>query len=86
MHTTDGLYVISLHTKFTDGLLLASLDFYQRNLVYSTFFLHQMTPLHSTAKIGHIKVLGYLVEQGADINIQADNGVIICDSAVRVPD
>ena len=23
MHTTDGLYVISLHTKFTDGLLLA---------------------------------------------------------------
>ena len=50
------------------------------------FFLHQMTPLHSTAKIGHIKVLGYLVEQGADINIQADNGVIICDSAVRVPD
>ena len=45
-----------------------------------------MTPLHSAAKIGHIKVLAYLVEQGADINIQADNGVIICDSAARVPD
>ena len=45
-----------------------------------------MTPLHSAAKIGHIKVLGCLVEQGADINIQADNGVIICDSAARVPD
>ena len=42
--------------------------------------------MHSAAKIGHIKMLGYLVEQGADINIQDDNGVIICDSAARIPD
>ena len=45
-----------------------------------------MTPLHLAAKTGHIKVLGYLVEQRADINIQADNGVIICDCAARIPD
>ena len=89
--------VCMLRTRFTDGLLLVLLDFYPRNLVYGTpnfldrsqfnyFFLHQMTHLHSAAKIGHIKVLGYLVEKGADINIQADNGVIIRDSAARIPD
>ena len=35
-----------------------------------------MTPLHFSAETGRIKILGYLVEQGADINIQDDNGVI----------
>ena len=38
-----------------------------------------MTPLHLAAESGHIKVVDYLIDQGADINIQADNGVIICD-------
>ena len=38
-----------------------------------------MTPLHLAAKIAHIRILDYLVKQGADINIQDDNGVIICD-------
>ena len=38
-----------------------------------------MTPLHLGAKIARIKILSYLVEQGADINIQDDDGVIICD-------
>ena len=40
------------------------------------FFLHQMTPLHFAAESGRIKILNYLVEQGAPINIQDDNGVI----------
>ena len=38
-----------------------------------------MTPLHLAAEGGRIKVVKHLVEQGADINIQDDNGVIICD-------
>ena len=42
-------------------------------------FSHQMTPLHLAAESGRVKILRYLVDQGADINIQDDNGVIICD-------
>ena len=38
-----------------------------------------MTPLHLAAESACIKVLNYLVDQGADINIQDENGVIICD-------
>ena len=37
MHRTDGLYVISLHTKFTDDLLLVSLDFYKFGVQYTKF-------------------------------------------------
>ena len=36
-----------------------------------------MTPLHLAAETGRIKIIKYLVEQGADINIQDDNGVSI---------
>ena len=47
-----------------------------------------MIPLHLAAESGRIKILGYFIEQGADINIQDDNGVSICDctSAARIPD
>ena len=34
-----------------------------------------MTPLHLAAENGHAQVEVYLIDQGADINIQADNGV-----------
>ena len=36
-----------------------------------------MTPLHLAAEIDRIGILGHLVEQGADINIQDDEGVNI---------
>ena len=72
---------------------MVSLDFYPRYLVYGTLiswiksiylllcfpFLPQMTPLHLAAESGRIKILDYLVEQGVDINIQDDYGVIICE-------
>ena len=41
-----------------------------------------MTPLHLAAERGHVKMVNYLVDKGADIDIQSDNGVIICDNAV----
>ena len=50
------------------------------HLIISYFLsFHQMTPLHLAAESDHIKVVKYLFEQGADINIQDDNGVSICD-------
>ena len=41
-------------------------------------FLHQMTPLHLAAEGAHIKIVEYLVDQEADVNIEDDNGVNIC--------
>ena len=37
-----------------------------------------MTPLHLAAKSGRVKIVNYLVEQAADINIQDDIGVNLC--------
>ena len=45
-----------------------------------------MTPLHLAAESGHIKIVNYLVDKGADINIQDDNGVIIGDYTGRIND
>ena len=36
-----------------------------------------MTPLHLAVAIGHIKKLSYLCDEGADINIQDNDGVIL---------
>ena len=36
-----------------------------------------MTPLHFAAKSGHIKIVNYLCDEGADINIQDNDGVIL---------
>ena len=36
-----------------------------------------MTPLRLAAESDRIKMVNYLVEQGADINTQDDNGVMI---------
>ena len=38
-----------------------------------------MTPLRLAAESDHINILDYLVDVGADINIQDDIGVSICD-------
>ena len=35
-----------------------------------------MTPLHLAAESGRVKIVEYLYDQEADINIQDDNGVI----------
>ena len=56
----------------------------KRKFIYfSTFFFlfHQMTPLHLAAEGAHIKIVEYLVDQNANINIQDDNGVNTLDHA-----
>ena len=58
--------------------------FWGQKLIYYFLLLHQMTPLHLAAETARIKMLGYLVEQGAGINIQDDDGVIICDHTYGV--
>ena len=41
--------------------------------------LYQMTPLHLAAERARVKVIEYLVDKEADINIQDLNGVnILC--------
>ena len=34
-----------------------------------------MTPLHLTAESGHVKIVNYLCDKGADTNIQDKEGV-----------
>ena len=41
------------------------------------FSLYQMTPLHLAAERGSIRIVKYLVEQGAEINIRDNNGVSV---------
>ena len=64
-----GNVVISLHSKFLAWKSVDSL---------LTLSLHQMSPLHLATESGHINIVNHLVEQGADVNIQDDDGVIIC--------
>ena len=41
-----------------------------------------MTALHFAAESNHIKMVEYLLDQGADINLQDDNEVILQTNAV----
>ena len=36
---------------------------------------HQCTPLHNAARLGHVDIVRYLVEQDADPNIKDIDGV-----------
>ena len=36
-----------------------------------------MTPLHLAAESGHIKIVNYFCDNGADIKIQDNDGVIL---------
>ena len=36
---------------------------------------HQVTPLHIAANSGQVETVRWLVEQGADVNIQTNEGV-----------
>ena len=46
-----------------------------------SLYFHQMTPLHMAAEKGSTYIVRYLIDQGADINIQDLNGVNLCDSS-----
>ena len=39
------------------------------------FSLNQQTPLHLAAREGHMDTVEFLINNGADINIQDNNGV-----------
>ena len=67
-----GACTIRLHSSMPESLLISCLYGY-------SFFSHQMTPLHVAAARGLVKIVEYLVEQEADINIQDHKGVSICD-------
>ena len=41
--------------------------------------LHQITALHIAAERGHIKIVEYLADKGADVDIQDKNGVSVHD-------
>ena len=46
------------------------------------FPLHQMAALHFAAESNHIKMVECLLDQGADVNPQDDNEVILHTNAV----
>ena len=45
-------------------------------LLLLSFFLHQMTPLHAAAEKGRFNIIKPLVDKGANINIEDNDGVI----------
>ena len=47
-------------------------DHVQLYLIYSP---HQWTPLLCAAIAGHVDIVRYLVDKGADLNIKDDSGV-----------
>ena len=56
---------------------------HESQLIYfRSFFLSimQITSMHLAAEGARIRMVNYLVNKGADINIQDDKGVIIYDS------
>ena len=67
-------YYVQLHSGFCTCILIY-LDIYggpSSNLVSSP---HQRTPLHNAAEGGHVHTVEYLIQAGADVSIQDNNGV-----------
>ena len=65
---------VSLHSRMCTCILIY-LDIHggpSSNLVYSP---HQMTPLHWATGEDHGGAVEYLIQAGADINIEDDDGV-----------
>ena len=51
---------------------------YKQVINFSYFVLHQRAPLHLAAEKGRFEnILGYLIDQGAGINIKDNEGVKI---------
>ena len=50
---------------------------------FGTFSLHQMTPLHLVVESNHITMVKWFLYQGADVNLQDDNEVILHTNAVN---
>ena len=48
------------------------------------FSLRQMTPLHVAAEKARIGTLKYLIDQHAEVNFQAQNGVNISYSVCKI--
>ena len=76
--------IVDLHThqfKVIECFFLLLFQYFFVSLLYFTSYLVYFlsTRQHLAAEGGRIKVVKHLVEQGADINMQDDNGVIICD-------
>ena len=46
-------------------------------LLWYSFALHQMTPLHLAVEKNHTKIVECLLDQGADFNLQDKNEVIL---------
>ena len=55
-------------------------------LIYGKLFfsLRQMTPLHVAAEKARIGTLKYLIDQNAEVNFQAQNGVNISYSVCKI--
>ena len=65
------LFVHQLHTKSFGW----TLSCFMHDLPLSILSLHQMTPLHLAAESAHTKTVNYLCVEGANINIQDNDGV-----------
>ena len=72
LYTMNAL--ISLHTKLEVSWIFA----YVGNFLSSM----QMTPMHLAVESNRIEMMECLLDQGADINFQDDNEVILHTNAV----
>ena len=68
--------LLLIHVYGTSATLAWKLGSQLLTFVVSS--LYQMTPLHIAAERGFVKIVDYLIDKGADVDIRDKNGVIIC--------